>query len=337
MIKKHPHLFLHKPLIICLTASLVALSAPLFAAEDLHTPVSNNGTYGRSSSSASIDHAENNAEILPFQGSGPLTEAARTQGMLAAAEIKSIQTLKPASPANSNIESVIDYDSRTRIYSGAELASRATALITFDTPSGSYYCTGWFYGPDVVATAGHCVHTGGSGGAWSTNVQVYPAYDAGAAPYGSSTAATLYSVTGWTVSGSSQYDYGVIKLNSALGNSTGWFGTFWQTASLNKYPSILIGYPGDKSPYQSQWMSSDNVKASSARNVFYQNDTYGGQSGSAVWQDRPNSAKACYGGPCAYAIHAYGYGGSGAAATNNSGTRINKFVFNNLYNWRYGL
>jgi V8-like Glu-specific endopeptidase len=55
--------------------------------------------------------------------------------------------------------------------------------------------------------------------------------------------------------------------------------------------------------------------------VFYDIDTAGGQSGSAVYRIVNGSR---YG----FAIHAYG------GATTNSGTRITTPVFNNLVAWK---
>ncbi|HEY0698974.1 MAG TPA: hypothetical protein VGD43_14330, partial [Micromonospora sp.] len=88
-------------------------------------------------------------------------------------------------------QSIIGADERYRINPTTGYPYRAVALITF---SGGR-CTGWLYGPDVVGTAGHCVHSGGSGGSWKTNVVVYPGYNgSGGAPYGSCTAKSLHSV-----------------------------------------------------------------------------------------------------------------------------------------------
>ena len=154
--------------------------------------------------------------------------------------------------------------------------------------SSGAWCTGWFYGPNVVATAGHCVHQGG-GGSRYTNVTVYPGYDNGSAPYGSYPAKWTASVVGWTVNGDERYDYGVIKLSTNVGNTVGWYGFWWQTASLNNTPSIILGYPGDKAqdPKQTQWVAVDKTRVTQERQVFYKNDTFGGMSGSAVWEDRP--------------------------------------------------
>lgn len=243
-------------------------------------------------------------------------------GELLPDEVAKLNKLEPVSSGNGR-EVVIGLDTRVRVNT-LPYPSRAVALITF---SGGR-CTGWFIGPDTVATAGHCVHTGGSNGRWisRSSVRVYPGYDHHTAPYGWCSARRLYSVRGWTRSRNERYDYGAIKLNCRVGDTVGWFGFFSRpaTSSMNDYPTTISGYPGDK-PLQ-QWQSSDKVRATETRQVFYSNDTAGGMSGSPVWYDRN--------GPYAMAIHAYGTHGSFPHSSYNHGTRIVKPVFDNLLSWK---
>lgn len=243
-------------------------------------------------------------------------------GELLPDEVAKLNQLKTVR-AGDGREVVIGLDTRVRVNT-QPYPSRAVALITF----AGGRCTGWFIGPDTVATAGHCVHTGGSTGRWvrRTSVRVYPGYDHDTAPFGWCTAKRLYTVRGWTRSRDERYDYGAIKLNCSVGNTVGWFGFFSTptTSSLNDYPATISGYPGDK-PLQ-QWQSSDKVRATETRQVFYANDTAGGMSGSPVWYDRA--------GPYAMAIHAYGTHGTFPHSGYNHGTRIVKGVFDNLLSWK---
>jgi glutamyl endopeptidase len=64
---------------------------------------------------------------------------------------------------------------------------------------------------------------------------------------------------------------------------------------------------------------------SQARQLFYQNDTFGGMSGSPIWLDKD--------GPYLIGIHAYGPHGRAPHSLHNHGTRITKAVFNNLVSW----
>lgn len=265
----------------------------------------------------------------PFSGTGVLSAEAiaeSNRGVIPTRE--QLRALRPAG-AKIGIETVIGLDTRMRTETLTYPAT-ATALITFD----GGYCTGWFYGPNIVATAGHCVHTGGPGGSWSTNVRVWPGYNAGSAPYGSYPAKWLGSVVGWTNHSLEQYDYGVVKLWTNVGYAVGWYGFWWQTASLNTLPAIILGYPGDKTPALSQWVSVDQVRVTQTNQVFYKNDTFHGMSGSAVWQDRPPGSSGCANGPCAYAIHTKPLHGTSPHSNHNHGTRITQSVYNNLIAFR---
>jgi glutamyl endopeptidase len=268
----------------------------------------------------------------PYDGTGStsLTELygagiegfSGVSGELLPEAVAKLNKLKPASGANAP-EVVLGMDTRVRV-EPRPYPSRAVALITF----AGGRCTGWFIGPDTVATAGHCVHTGGTSGRWvrRTSVRVYPGFDENTAPYGRCTARRLYSVRGWTRSRDERYDYGAIKLNCNIGNIVGWFGFLSRpvTTSMNDYPTTISGYPGDK-PLQ-QWQSSDKVRATENRQIFYANDTAGGMSGSPIWFDLV--------GPYSIGIHAYGTHGNAPHSTYNHGTRIVPPVFNNLLNWK---
>ncbi len=244
-------------------------------------------------------------------------------------EIARLNKLK--SPKFSLIpESVIGVDTRTKVdpYDAAvsSYPARATAMISFKQGSSSYLCTGWMISPNTIATAGHCVHSGGSSGVWSSSVVVYPGYgktNSPVAPYGSCTAKRLYSVSAWIASANSEYDYGAIKLNCTVGNTVGWFGL--KSNQGVGTPTIITGYPGDK-PSVDQWTSSDVVRSvPNVRKLYYMNDTYGGMSGSPIWYDDGTN-----GAPWAIGIHAYG-------GSVSSGTRIETTVFNNLVTWKNAL
>jgi glutamyl endopeptidase len=223
-------------------------------------------------------------------------------------------------------ESVIGADGRTRVTNTTTYPQRAVAQILFNNGS---LCTGWLISNNTLATAGHCVHQGfgGLGGFYPVGTYtIRPGRNGTNAPYGSCTAKTLYTVTGWANDGAQAYDYGAIKLNCTVGDATGWFGYFNQAASHNGQQAIVTGYPGDK-PNGTMWTMSGTIAGTLARRLTYTIDTAGGQSGSPVWTNNNANCQ----GPCARAIHAYGVGG---ADTQNSGTRIIQEVFDNLTTWR---
>lgn len=292
--------------------------------KNLHTPVSSDG-----STSAAHEYAQQTASEPGFEGfagEGVALDALAEfpQRAETAKEVWNLWAARPAT-GKYGIESIIGPDSRVRINPTTSYPARAVVLITFNQGGSSSRCTGWLINKDTVATAGHCVHTGGPGGSWSTNVKVYPGRNGNLSPYGSCTARRLHSVTGWTNSSDERVDYGAIKLNCSIGNTVGWFGYFTQANLLNLQTQIS-GYPGDKP--LTQWRSIDKVRTTTTDQVFYFNDTVGGMSGSPVYYNRPGC------GMCSMGVHAYGLHGAAPHSNHNHAKRITQATFNNLTNWK---
>ena len=231
-------------------------------------------------------------------------------------------------PPPPRAETVHGPDNRVQITTTAVYPWRAHASLLITAADNSQWIgTGWFIGPHTLATAGHVVHIKGSGVAgrdgWVKRIQVMPGRNGAALPYGSVTSTSFRSVTGWTnsSSGDENFDYGAIILPTQLGNTTGWFGIgVYSDADLLGTVGNISGYPGDK-PAGTQWYDARRIASVNARKVFYDIDTAGGQSGSAVY-------RIINGDRYAFAVHAYG------GATTNSGTRIITAVFNNLVAWK---
>lgn len=223
-------------------------------------------------------------------------------------------------------ESIIGSDDRRQISPTTSYPWRANAqLLITAADNSSWIGTGWFVSPRTLITAGHVVCIKGSGvpgrDGWVRRIQVIPGRNGAASPFGSATSSSFRSVTGWSVSGNQEFDYGAIILPTPLGNSTGWYGYGnYPDAQLVGQTANISGYPGDK-PTGTQWYDARRVTAVSARKVYYDTDTMGGQSGSAVY-------RIINGGRFAIAVHAYG------GATANSGTRINAEVYNNITAWK---
>ncbi|HEX6291251.1 MAG TPA: serine protease [Herpetosiphonaceae bacterium] len=271
-----------------------------------HSIVSSDGSVP-AASDAGVHRARGESFVLPESGTGAAVNSTAKDAPVAPAAVPGQEV---------GIESVIGTDNRYQIFGTTSYPYSAIVHVT----SSIGGCTGWMIGHNTVATAGHCVY-GTSG--WASNVTVYPGRSGSSLPYGSCSYTTLYTVNGWVSSRSPEYDYGAIKLNCSVGYNTGWFGFRWTSASLTGQPSYISGYPGDK-PYGTQWRSNDYVRITETRRLFYANDTYGGHSGSPVWNDEASCS------PCGIAIHAYGVGSNGY----NGGTRITEPVFNNLLAWR---
>lgn len=229
-------------------------------------------------------------------------------------------------PLDVGAETVHGPDNRIQIQNTASYPWRAHASLLITARDGSRWIgTGWFIGPHTLATAGHCVYIKNSGvpgrDGFVRSVQVMPGRNGAVLPYGSVTTSRVRTVAGWANTGNPDFDYGAILLNTDLGNTTGTFGFgAYSNSTLRSTTVNISGYPGDK-PAGTQWYHWNRVAATSSRRVFYDIDTFGGQSGSAVYRIVNGSR---YG----VAIHAYG------GAVTNSGTRITKPVFDNLVAWR---
>jgi V8-like Glu-specific endopeptidase len=223
-------------------------------------------------------------------------------------------------------ETVHGPDDRVKIANTTIIPWRMNASLLITARDNSTWIgTGWFVGPHTLVTAGHVVFIKNSGvpgrDGWVRSIQVMPGRNGAALPFGSVTSTNFRSVTGWTNNGDQNFDYGAIITPTNIGNTVGWYGFgVYSDADLRAATANISGYPGDK-PSGTQWYDSRRVASVNSRKVFYDIDTAGGQSGSAVY-------RIINGARFGIAIHAYG------GATTNSGTRIVSDVFNNIVGWK---
>ena len=182
--------------------------------------------------------------------------------------------------------------------------------------------TAWYIGPKTLATAGHCVFLKNDGG-WAKSIEVMPARFGNDKPFGKLSATRFSAVDGWTKDSSRDFDYGVIHLESAkVGDEIGNFEVRSFQDSIFKNMLLKVsGYPADREQSQFQYFHERPVQQVSATRLFYDIDTFGGQSGSPIWQDTAET------GVIAVGIHTTG------GITSNSGTRINDDVIDNLISW----
>lgn len=268
----------------------------------------------------------------PFHGTGVLPEGARPTVVAPHPDAVPVEIDREGNLIEvmgnplAGTESVIDTDERRQVTDTTEFPYRAIVSLVVEFPSATGICTGFFIDADTLATAGHCVHNADWGG-WATGITAYPGRNGATAPYGYAFATHIYSTSGWTVSGDHRYDYGAIKLDTALGNTVGWLGYGVKLdEKLTKVNVRIFGYPADQES-GTMWGTRRDIKGVEAQKLYYKIDTYGGQSGSPVYGKLSNTCQ-----PCAFGIHAYGTGIEPYGAS-NSGTRVSDSVFANLVYW----
>lgn len=209
---------------------------------------------------------------------------------------------------------VIGAENRKKVTNYKVKPYSSICRISVKWPNGaSTYGTAWLFKNNSAVTAGHCIFNKSRGG-WASSVTVYPGYNESNRPYGSATATDMGIATPYSDNKDNNYDYGLLKLSSSIGNQCGWLGYTYNGGAVNS--SIkLIGYAGDlDSKYQ--YESTGKITSLTANRLAYDADAGGGQSGGPLFV-----------GSTVVGIHTQ-------SATNiNRGKRIHYDMFEWMKNW----
>ncbi len=192
-------------------------------------------------------------------------------------------------------------------------------LLIVGANNSNYIGSGFMVGPNSVATAGHCVYNTSWGG-WAKAITVIPALNGTNQPYGSAAAYNLECGGNWYNSNDNQDDWGIIRINANLGNSTGWLGLRWQSATYNNLSAKAVGYPGEDGNYM--YYGSGVVTSSLPRTLVGNWDLSGGQSGGPVHRYYTTT------GYTAIGIN------RGGGSTYSDCLRIDEWIFNKLVLFR---
>jgi glutamyl endopeptidase len=198
--------------------------------------------------------------------------------------------------------------------------------------TNTYVCTAFLIDRNTLLTSGHCIHEGGTGSPDDFATNMFITLGRGnnanpnAAPFGTCRPRELLTTPGWIDHAREQDDIGIIQMANCSvpnpGRQTGWFGYFALRGERTQQglTAIVRGYPGfPPSGFNGTlWSHFGRIRQSRWAMTFYRMDTTGGQSGSPVYQPgRP------YCGPCAMAVHGYGFGHGTFPHTDlNHGPRI---------------
>ena len=225
------------------------------------------------------------------------------------------------------LEVVLGIDDRTQIMGTSAYPWRVHASLLITAADNSQWIgTGWFIGPHTLITAGHCVFIKNSGvpgrDGWVKKITVMPGRNGSVLPYGSVISMSFRSVVGWTDERRPE-----LRLRRDPDPDAPWATRRAGSASASgRTPSWSLRRATSPDTRETSRPAPSGTHARkivsvNSRKVFYDIDTAGGQSGSAVYRII-NGAR--YG----IAIHAYG------GATANSGTRIVTPVRNNMLLWK---
>ncbi|MGW7932712.1 trypsin-like serine peptidase [Staphylococcus xylosus] len=224
------------------------------------------------------------------------------------------ENLRPIEEATgSDIERILGKDDRKLVKNYMSPPYKSIVLLNMTFNNITYTGTGAVIAPDTILTAAHNVYDSKLGG-WATDITAY----AGARPHkatiGKAKVDKKYVLPEWINSQSSQHDLAVIKLKTSLGDQTGTLG-ITNEMKLSE-PIETAGYPADKGGW-TLYKGNGLLKKFTNFNVYYDIDTYGGQSGSPVW----NRDKKIIG------VHAYG------SSPLNFATKINDTNLKLIKNW----
>lgn len=194
--------------------------------------------------------------------------------------MKSFTDMEPVNyttsfPASGNVKLFIKYPNSTSIYVGS----------------------GILLSKNIVLTAAHCIYDKDRGG-WANYVKVVPGYKNGTEPFGHAYAQDVYTWKGWTEHTNLEWDMGIVFINKCLGLQAGSFGygtyndSFFTSNNFHNY-----SYPSS-SPYNGSTMYyRHGVFDQVSQNILYFNNlSYGGQSGSGFYYIDVN------GNRCTYAV-----------------------------------
>ena len=209
-------------------------------------------------------------------------------------------------PESHSIDGVIGDDNRELVSNTQVAPFSAIAYVKTFFPSGQFFeSTATMISPNMALTAAHCMYKSAHGG-WPTRVEITPAAYGSIminptpqAPYGTATAKEVVISLPYFENGSgAQWDWGVIRLNSNIGNYSGFLGFHYFDMNVSDLSVMIAGYPADlnnsmvtKNQYkhnglvyydESSRTTTSNYGVYETRLFEYFIDVTSGQSGSPI-------------------------------------------------------
>lgn len=228
-------------------------------------------------------------------------------------------------------EAVIGLDERTRIVATDTSPWKYICALDIDAPFGRFIGTAWVVAPRTLITAGHCVFDQVQMGGWAREIYVTPGRDREIMPFGTVRVSRFSTVDRWLEHQDKDFDMAALHLDAPLfGEGEGFQVGAFPDAELRDFMINVSGYPGTPGNGQEQWWAKNRIRALTARRIFYDVDTSGGQSGGPAYIFRDETSP-----PVVVGIHAYGTGGTPASIPMpvNSAPRIIPEVVEQIQGW----
>lgn len=216
---------------------------------------------------------------------------------------------------------------------------RNTVYIEAVTQSGDIISgSGFMIGPNAVATCGHVLCNNGFGEdnnswAWIKSAQITPAMNTGSnpKPYGSANATYFICGREWAKNLDNEYDWGIIILDSNIGNKVGWLGLQYQSSSYTGDDIRVNGYPKINGSSETLYMCTGTVSKSQSR-LLYSKNAYisGGNSGGPCYIYSKETGYTAIG----ISIHTISSDPNGKYVIETVFRRIDKPVYNELVKYR---
>ena len=200
-------------------------------------------------------------------------------------------------------DAAADFTSLSRVFDPETKHFKSNVKVFMSFPEGNFVCSGTLIDPRHVLTAGHCVYSRDSN-AWASSIDVVPAYEDGAEPFGRSSMVEMHTWTPWINSGDFDHDVGVIDLDRPVGALTDSYG-YGFNDNANFFTGNTFhnpGYPA-ASPFDGQFMyywfgdfdSTDySGGAWQGQELTINSESFGGQSGSGAYYKDANDDRFVY-------------------------------------------
>jgi glutamyl endopeptidase len=233
-------------------------------------------------------------------------------------------TVADAPEASDPSSVVFGSDGRVQVTATGSFPGSARCRLALEFSDGYTSAgSGHVIGKKYIITAGHVMYSHDHNG-WATKITAYCGQDGSTKPFGGTVATYMRTTQGWVDSEDDDVDYGLLTMDSNIGEQTGTFGyaTFGDDYLDSAY-AYVVGYPVDKA-WGTQWSDGGYLTANSSDHVFYEIDTYGGDSGAGV-------VNHYNGGRYVFAVHT----GSGYywLSYYNQATRITNARFYQIQGW----